>query len=234
MPVFRLPEEHYFPPPSLAEPNGLLAIGGDLEPQRLLLAYTSGIFPWYSEGQPILWFSPEPRYVLEPRDLRVWRSLRKRLRQGEYEIRLDSAFSEVIERCAEIERPGQYGTWITDEMKNAYVRLHELGYAHSAEAWKDGVLVGGLYGVCVGNFFAGESMFAESPDASKIAFVWLARQLEAWGIELIDCQVYTEHLSRFGAKEISRKEYLDLLSRMVQAPRRPSRWAFDPGFGPGS
>ena len=232
MAIFRLPEEHYFPPPCLAEPNGLLAIGGDLLPSRLLLAYSSGIFPWYSEGQPILWFSPDPRYVLLPKDLHIGRSLKKRIRKKDYELKLDTAFDEVVEQCSSKSRTGQFGTWITQDMKKAYSRLFSMGFAHSAEFWVDGQLLGGLYGVVIGNLFAGESMFAHQSDASKIAFVWLVRQMAQWDIELIDCQVYTDHLSRFGAKEIPREEYIERLPGLVRKERKPGSWAFELGFDP--
>lgn len=232
MPVFRIPEEHLFPHPSLAEPDGLLGVGGDLHPGRLLLAYANGIFPWYNKGQPILWFSPEPRFVLHPEQLHVGRSLRKRIRRGDYEIRLDSAFDQVIAACRRKQRPGQRGTWITDDMEQAYNTLHQMGYAHSAEAWQDGELVGGLYGVGLGSLFSGESMFADAPDASKVAFVWLVQQLHAWGAELIDCQVRTDHLARFGASEMPRQRYLERLRTMVHAPTRTGPWSFDPDFSP--
>ncbi|MBM76067.1 MAG: leucyl/phenylalanyl-tRNA--protein transferase [Proteobacteria bacterium] len=232
MPVFRLPDEHYFPPPMLAEPSGLLAVGGDLSPQRLVLAYGNGIFPWYSEGQPILWFSPDPRFVLDPEDFYVGRSLKKIVKRGDFKITLDQAFEEVISRCSTVSRPGQNGTWLTSEMIDAYVKLFELGIAHSVEAWKEGILVGGLYGISIGNFYAGESMFALEPNASKVAFVWQVFQMKQWGIELIDCQVYTDHLKRFGAKDISRKEYLDVLPSLFSVPREFKNWSFDEGFKP--
>ena len=232
MPVFRLPDEHYFPPPMLAEPSGLLAVGGDLSPQRLVLAYGNGIFPWYSEGQPILWFSPDPRFVLDPEDFYVGRSLKKIVKRGDFKITLDQAFEEVISRCSTVSRPGQNGTWLTSEMIDAYLKLFELGIAHSVEAWKEGILVGGLYGISIGNFYAGESMFALEPNASKVAFVWQVFQMKQWGIELIDCQVYTDHLKRFGAKDISRKEYLDVLPSLFSVPREFKNWSFDEGFKP--
>lgn len=232
MPVYRIPSVHLFPHPSQAEADGLLGIGGDLDPRRLLLAYASGIFPWYSEGQPILWFSPDPRFVLFPEELHVGRSLRKRIKRGDYEIRLDTDFPAVLRHCKQADRPGQRGTWITRDMQRAYTELHLQGFAHSAEAWKDGKLVGGLYGVALGNLFSGESMFALEPDASKVAFVWLARQLQAWGFRLVDCQVRTEHLARFGARDLPRARYLELLEVLVPEPRVPQRWAFDEGFDP--
>lgn len=232
MPVYRIPSALVFPPPANAEPDGLLGVGGDLRVERLLLAYRSGIFPWYSEGQPILWFSPDPRFVLPTAELHLPRSLRKILRRGDYEIRMDTAFQAVIRACRAAPRPRQRGTWITAEMERAYVRLHERGFAHSVEAWQQGELVGGLYGVAVGRLYAGESMFARRPDASKVAFAWLARQLQAWGYPLIDSQVHTEHLERFGAREIPRARYLAWVAELVEQPGRPGPWAFDPGFHP--
>lgn len=229
--IFRIPREHLFPDPELSEPSGLLGVGGDLSPERLLLAYRRGIFPWYSQGQPILWWSPNPRMVLYSEELRVQRSLAKRVRQRRYRITLDTAFHEVIARCARVPRPGQRGTWITPHMVEAYRHLHALGHAHSVEAWdQDGNLVGGLYGVAVGRLYCGESMFAEAPDASKVAFVHLARQLQRWGFPLVDCQVYTDHLARFGAREIPREQYLAEAQRLAADPGRPGHWAFDPDF----
>lgn len=232
MPVYRLPDEHLFPHARLAEPDGLLAVGGDLHPERLLLGYANGIFPWYGEGQPILWFSPDPRFVLSFDRFKVGRSLRKRVRRGDYEIRLDTAFGMVLRHCRQTPRPGQAGTWITADLEHAYLQLHRLGFAHSVEAWQDGQLVGGLYGVALGGLFSGESMFAHASDASKVAFVWLVQQLEAWGFGLIDCQVRTHHLARFGAEDIDREDYLERLQSLVPAPGRPGPWRFDPGFSP--
>jgi leucyl/phenylalanyl-tRNA--protein transferase len=227
MPVYRLGPELAFPPPELAEPNGLLAVGGDLEPKRLLLAYSKGIFPWYDESLPILWHSPDPRMVLMAGDLHVSRSLRKVLRQRPYELRLDTCFEGVIRACALVERPGQAGTWITEEMISAYLRLHELGLSHSAEAWREGELLGGLYGVSIGSCFFGESMFALGSDASKVAFVALVRQLARWGVDLVDCQVHTEHLARFGASEWPRARFLEQLARRVEKETRRGRWSYD-------
>jgi leucyl/phenylalanyl-tRNA--protein transferase len=205
-----------FPPPERADRSGLLAVGGDLTPARLLAGYRRGIFPWYSEGQPILWHSPDPRFVLLPGRLHVPRSLEKVLRRDTYDIRADTAFSEVLQACAKSPRPGQDGTWITVEMNNAYIALHRLGHAHSVEAWKDGTLVGGLYGVALGRVFFGESMFTRSADASKAAFVTIARALFDAGCLLIDCQVETEHLARFGAMDVPRRRFLQLLAPAVQ------------------
>jgi leucyl/phenylalanyl-tRNA---protein transferase len=224
--VFRLDHRLVFPPVELAE-DGLLAVGGDLRPERLLLAYSKGIFPWYGKNLPILWHSPDPRMVLEPSALVVNRSLRKAIRRKPYELKLDTAFGEVLRGCAEAPRPGQSGTWLIPEMVTAYERMHELGFAHSAEAWRDGELVGGLYGVGLGACFFGESMFARAPDASKIVFVTLVRQLAAWGVSLIDCQVHTEHLDRFGAREIPRTEFLAKLHVALEEPTRRGAWRFD-------
>ena len=213
-----------FPDPRLAESHGLLAYGGDLRPERLLSAYAHGVFPWYQED-PILWFSPDPRMVLRPGELVVHRSLAKTLRGGRYELRFDSAFEEVIRACAEAARPGQDGTWITPDMIEAYCALHELGYAHSAESWCEGELVGGLYGVSLGGAFFGESMFARRSDASKVAFVKLVEQLRAWDFQLVDCQVPTEHLRSFGAREWPRDEFLDALEGVLEVETRRGRWS---------
>lgn len=231
LPVIRpIPREHRFPDPNTADPSGLLAYGGDLDPARLLLAYRAGIFPWYVRGQPILWWSPDPRTVLFTEELVVQRSLAKRVRQRRFNITLDRAFPQVIRECAKVPRPGQRGTWITGEMIDAYAHLHALGFAHSVEAWDGDALVGGLYGVAVGRLYAGESMFAHAPDASKIAFVHLTRQLARWGFPLIDCQVHTDHLERFGAREIPRADYLGHCSVLCNQPGRPGPWSFDDGF----
>lgn len=223
MPVFQLDERLLFPPPELAE-DGLLAVGGDLAADRLILAYSLGVFPWYSEGEPILWHSPDPRMVLLADQLHVPRSLAKLLRSGRYEVRLDTAFGEVIDACATTRRPGQRGTWITRAMRKAYRELHRQGYAHSAEAWREGRLVGGLYGVSLGAAFFGESMFTREPDASKAAFACLVARLRGWDITLIDCQVHTDHLARFGAREWPRKAYLAALAKALQKPTRLGPW----------
>jgi leucyl/phenylalanyl-tRNA---protein transferase len=228
--IYRIPRQHLFPDPAHADPSGLLGVGGDLSPTRLLLAYRMGIFPWYSDGQPILWWSPDPRTVLPTDELRIPRSLAKRIRQRPYRVTLDQAFADVIGACAVAPRRDQQGTWITDEMRLAYIRLHELGYAHSVEAWEGDELVGGLYGVAVGRLYAGESMFARRPDASKIAFVHLGRQLKRWGYPLIDCQVHTMHLERFGAREVPRAEYLARCADLANQPGRPGQWTFEEGF----
>jgi leucyl/phenylalanyl-tRNA--protein transferase len=225
MPVFRLDERLVFPPPELAD-DGLIAVGGDLRAERLLLAYSQGIFPWYSEGQEVLWHSPDPRMVLLAEDLHVPKSLAKLRRRGVFNVTLDTAFGEVIEACARAKRPGQRGTWITRAMRKAYLELFRRGYAHSAEAWRDGQLMGGLYGVSLGAAFFGESMFVRGADASKVAFVTLAEQLTLWGITLIDCQVHTEHLARFGAREWSRRAYLAALEKALLRETCVGPWRF--------
>jgi leucyl/phenylalanyl-tRNA--protein transferase len=214
-----------FPDPALAEtePNGLLAVGGDLSPQRLRNAYRLGIFPWYSAGQPILWWSPDPRLVLFPDGLRISRSLRRTLRRDTFSISLDRDFGAVIRACA-APRPDADGTWILPEIARAYERLHALGLAHSAEAWQDDELVGGLYGVAIGRTFFGESMFSRASDASKVALVHLVRSLAAWGYALIDCQVYTPHLASLGAVEIPRAEFQRRLAEAVDAPVAAQAW----------
>ena len=227
MPVYRLGPDMAFPPPEEAEPSGLLAVGGDLCPERLLLAYSMGIFPWYDEEQPILWHSPDPRHVLLPSDLAVSRTLRRALKRAAFEVTLDTAFEDVIRACAEGPRKNDPGTWITNDMIDAYCRLFELGFAHSAESWQDGELAGGLYGVSLGGCFFGESMFARRTDASKVAFVTLVRQLAAWDFDFIDCQVYTEHLARLGATPWSRHRFLEQLDASLARPTRRGRWSLD-------
>lgn len=226
-PVYRLTSELSFPHPDEAEPGGLLAVGGDLAPGRLLLAYASGIFPWYEEGLPILWHSPDPRTALRPSQLRIGRSLRRFLRASPFEIRLDTAFARVIHACARVPRSQGEGTWITEDMIDAYQRLFELGYAHSAEAWLGQELVGGLYGVSIGRCFFGESMFALQTNASKVAFATLVRQLVRWEFDLIDCQVHTEHLARFGATPWPRHRFLTALESALGSPTRRGRWQLD-------
>jgi leucyl/phenylalanyl-tRNA--protein transferase len=225
MPIYRLGREVAFPDPALAEPDGLLAVGGDLSPERLLTAYAEGIFPWFDDRSPILWWSPDPRLVLEPRDLHVSRSLERTLRRGTFRVTTDTAFERVIRRCAVRERPGQKGTWITPEMVDAYVRLHELGFAHSFEAWEGDSLAGGLYGVSLGSAFFGESMFADRRDASKVAFVRAVEWLASRGVSLVDCQVRTEHLVSLGAREVPRRAFLERLRGALQAPTLRGRWA---------
>ena len=223
-----LTPETPFPPlgTALTHPNGLLAAGGDLSPKRLIAAYRCGIFPWFNEGDPILWWSPDPRMVLFTPELKISRSLRKTLKKANYTIRADSAFNQVVRACAEPrkERPG---TWIHDEMIAAYTALHEMGLAHSIETWMEGELVGGLYGVAQGKMFFGESMFSRTTDASKVAFVHLVRHLERRGFKMIDCQMKTAHLASFGAREISRKEFSLKLKELVNYPERVDKWCMD-------
>jgi leucyl/phenylalanyl-tRNA--protein transferase len=220
-PFFLDPEDIHFPDASLAlrDPDGLLAIGGDLSPARLLEAYRHGIFPWYSDDQPILWWSPDPRMVLYPQHLKISRRLRRTLKRGVYRVTINQAFTEVMARCTTPRREGE-GTWITNEMQTAYQQLHAMGHAHSLETWHGDILVGGLYGVACGPVFSGESMFALRPDASKVALVYLAEQLQDWGYTLIDCQVYTAHLASLGAEEIPRARFIQLL----QAPDPGGQW----------
>lgn len=203
------PDRLEFPPlyQALDDPNGLLAAGGDLSPQRLILAYRSGIFPWYEENQPILWWSPNPRAVLFPEEFRISRSLRRQLRRNVFDVRINTAFADVVEACSG-PRDNQYGTWITAEMKAAYQRLHVLGYAHSFEAWQQDRLVGGLYGVAIGRLFFGESMFHLVTDASKVALAWLCRLMSQHDCPMIDCQVETDHLLSLGARMIDRNEFV--------------------------
>ncbi|CAB5552165.1 leucyl/phenylalanyl-tRNA--protein transferase [Stutzerimonas stutzeri] len=208
-----------FPPleTALREPNGLLAAGGDLRPERLLAAYRHGCFPWYQQGQPLLWWSPDPRTVLFPDELHVSRSLRKRMRHGDYRVTFDKAFAEVIQGCA---GPRSYadGTWITTPMQDAYARLHEMGVAHSVEVWQQGQLVGGLYGLAMGELFFGESMFSRATDASKVGFVTLVERLREWGFALIDCQMPTRHLESFGARSIPRAAFAEALAMHLDRP----------------
>jgi leucyl/phenylalanyl-tRNA--protein transferase len=215
-----------FPDPRESDGRGLIAYGGDLGPERLLAAYAQGIFPWYDEP-PILWFSPDPRMLLRPGDLRIGRSLRKREREAPFALRMDTDFRTVVESCRATPRPGQDGTWITPEMVEAYVELFELGFAHCVEAWQGDRLVGGLYGVSLGRAFFGESMFAHVPDASKLAFSAFVRQLEIWDFEFVDCQVETEHLSRFGARNWPRSDFLEALAHALDFDTRRGRWRFD-------
>jgi len=217
-----------FPPveQALIEPNGLLAAGGDLSPARLLDAYARGIFPWFNDEDPVLWWSPDPRMVLLPRELHLSRSLRRTIRSQEFTVTFDRAFQGVMEGCAG-PRDKQDGTWITADMMRAYTRMAELGHAHSVEAWADGELAGGLYGVAVGRIFYGESMFTRRSNASKVAVSWLARQLERWQFELIDCQMSTEHLASLGAREVPRADFLRRLERAIALPPVPLPWVIE-------
>ena len=213
---------------ALRDPEGLLAVGGDLSTERLLRAYRGGIFPWYEEGQPILWWSPNPRTVLYPEHVKISRSLAKTLRNKPWSISFDQAFEQTVAACAE-PRAKSHGTWITREMRSAYCRLHTEGYAHSVEVWDEqGTLIGGLYGVAIGRLFSGESMFSRKPDASKVALVLLARHLQAWGYPLIDCQLSSPHLDSLGAQPISRQQYVQHLRRWCPLAGQASPWEVDP------
>ncbi len=231
MPVFALSEEIKFPPPRFATQEGLLAVGGDLSTERLLLAYATGIFPWYSEGEPILWWSPDPRLVLYPAEFRLSRSLAKVIRRGDFQVTLDHAFRQVIGQCAGVRRASGEGTWIVPEMIAAYCRLHQVGFAHSVEAWQGERLVGGLYGVAIGRCFFGESMFSLASNASKVALAALVAHLNTLKFELIDCQITTGHLQRLGAREIPRTRYLKELGRFLEAPTRVGPWTHAPEPG---
>jgi leucyl/phenylalanyl-tRNA--protein transferase len=224
MPVYMLTDELRFPPPEGASPEGVVAIGGDASPERLALAYSLGIFPWPHRDLPLLWFSPDPRFVLHLDQAHVGRSLRKRIRAAPFEIRADTAFRAVMQGCALSPRPGQDGTWITDELRTGFEALHARGFAHSIEAWRGDKLVGGLYGVSIGRAFCGESMFAHEGDASKIAMATLLGNLRHWGFRFVDCQVYTDHLSRFGASEWPRSRFLRALRTAISEPAEPAPW----------
>ena len=227
MPVYQLSEDLVFPSPHLASKEGLLAVGGNLTRRRLLLAYSAGIFPWYSEGEPILWWSPDPRLVLYPNELKISRSLTKIIKKEIFRVTADCAFEQVIKDCARVRLENREGTWIVDDMVNAYCRLHESGYAHSIEAWEGDKLAGGLYGVSLGKSFFGESMFTRVSNASKVAFVSLVKHLRDLNFSMIDCQISTGHLTRFGAREISRARYLEELDAALQAPTWSGKWSFD-------
>ena len=220
-----------FPPVnlSLSEPNGLLAAGGDLSPKRLINAYRQGVFPWYNDDQPILWWSPNPRAVLFPDQFKISRSLRKKIRQKRFQITMDRCFEDVLIHCA-LPRKGEDGTWITDEMHQAYLHLHKIGVAHSVEAWQDHVLVGGLYGLGIGQVFFGESMFSRASNASKVAFSYLVKQLGRWDYKLIDCQVSSEHLGSLGAVDIPREQFIEYLEKYVDRPGHEPPWRIDEGL----
>ncbi len=226
MPVYLLSDDLIFPSPRLAPKEGLLAVGGDLSQERLLLAYRMGIFPWYSRYEPILWWSPDPRLVLYPGELRVSRSLQKTIKKGLFRVTLDQAFEAVITACAQSRTSADEGTWIVEEMIGAYCNLHESGFAHSVETWRDDELVGGLYGVSLGRCFFGESMFTHISNASKVAFVALVKYLQALNFNLIDCQVTTPHLLRFGAREIPRTRYLNELDKSLKPSTLKGQWSF--------
>lgn len=234
MTVYRLPRAHVFPDPAEAEPSGLVAVGGDLAPERVLLAYAQGIFPWY-DTPPILWFSPDPRGVLplRPRSaLHVSRRLERTLRQGLFRVTFDAAFEAVLEACATVPREGQRGTWITAELADTYRALHARGFAHACEAWHGARLVGGVFGLAIGDAFFADSMFHTARDASKVALVALARRLEADGFAFVDCQLPTDHLASLGFEAWPRARYLRELARAVRAPRAPGPWREDGGLAP--
>jgi leucyl/phenylalanyl-tRNA--protein transferase len=224
MPLFRLSARILFPPASLAPKHGLLAVGGDLSLERLLLAYRMGIFPWFSEDDPILWWSPDPRLVLYPDELHVSRSLRKTMRQGVFQTTMDCAFEQVIRSCARIHTRNEQGTWITEEMIDAYCTLHRAGYAHSVEAWSGDMLSGGIYGVSLGKCFFGESMFSRTSNASKVALATLVEHLKRHDFAFLDCQVTTEHMLRMGAREIPRSRFLTQLEHEANQPTRKGLW----------
>lgn len=226
MPVFLLSDELIFPPPHLASQEGLLAVGGDLSSRRLVLAYRMGIFPWYSEGEPIMWWSPDPRLVLYPEEIKVSKSLKRVINKGVFQVTMDLAFSQVINECARVRLRNSEGTWLVDDMIGAYCALHEFGLAHSVESWCDGQLAGGLYGVSLGGCFFGESMFTRVSNASKVAFVTLVDFLQALSFDFIDCQVTTQHLMRFGAREIPRDEFVRQLQESLEKPTRKGRWRY--------
>jgi len=225
MSIFPLhPDFLRFPPPQYANPDGLLALGGVLSEEWLLEAYCSGIFPWYNEGEPILWWSPDPRFVLYPEEIKISKSLRKVIRKEVYEVRIDSAFEAVIRSCAEVRVKSGIGTWITSEMRDAFINLHEQGYAHSFESWYEGELVGGLYGVALGKTFSGESMFCTRSNASKVALVALTEHCKVHGIALIDCQLQTPHLASMGAKSIRRSDFLNCLHEGLMTKKTHQKW----------
>ena len=225
MPVFQLDESISFPPPQMAREDGLLAVGGDLSPERLLLAYHLGIFPWYNPGEDILWWSPDPRLVLFPDDFHLSRSLSRAIKRREFTITFDTCFAEVIRKCAETRLDQKEGTWIDEEMIEAYCKLHELGYAHSVESWQDGELKGGLYGVSLGSVFFGESMFSLAPNSSKVAMAALVEKLINWEFDMIDCQVGTAHLKSLGAEDISGDEFWERLALSVDKPTLIGNWS---------
>ena len=227
MTVFLLTDNIAFPPPHLASKEGLLAVGGDLSRERLLLAYRMGIFPWFSEDEPILWWSPDPRLVLYPREIRISKTLKKIIKKGIFTVTMDTAFGRVITQCAQTRLENNQGTWIVEDMIEAYCRLHKSGFAHSVEAWHEGELAGGLYGVSLGRCFFGESMFTRISNASNVALVTLVDYLNKLSFDIIDCQLTTEHLLRFGAREIPRARFLIQLEESLKAPTKKGKWSFD-------
>ncbi|UZP68461.1 leucyl/phenylalanyl-tRNA--protein transferase [Desulfovibrio mangrovi] len=233
MNVFWLPEKGVdFPNPELADAEGLLAIGGDLSVERLISSYACGIFPWYNDESPILWWSPDPRFVLYPESLHISRSLRKVIKARQFTVTMDTAFEQVIRNCACSPRPDQCGTWIVPDMISAYCELHLHGIAHSVEVWREGRLVGGMYGVSLGGVFFGESMFYREPNASKVGLVWLVRFLQQNGFTLLDCQQVTHNLRRFGAQEVRRSDFLAQLKKALRSPTRQGLWEIPEDFFP--
>ena len=226
MPVFLLSDKIEFPPPDLASRAGLLAVGGDLSAERLLLAYRMGIFPWYSDGEPLLWWSPDPRLVLYPEEIRISKTLKKIIKQDKFHLTIDTAFEQVINACAQIRIEKNEGTWIVQEMIDAYCRLHDAGFAHSVEAWYQGELAGGIYGVSLGKCFFGESMFSRISNASNITLVKLVEYLKTLSFDMLDCQITTEHLIRFGAREVRRDVFLKQLEQSLEVKTRKGRWSF--------
>lgn len=227
MTVFLLTDKIAFPPPHLASKEGLLAVGGDLSRKRLLHAYRMGIFPWFSDDEPILWWSPDPRLVLYPHEIKISKTLKKIIRKGVFKVTMDTAFAQVITQCAQIRLQNNQGTWIVEDMIHAYCKLHETGFAHSVEAWYRGELAGGLYGVSLGKCFFGESMFTRISNASNVALVKLAEYLNALSFDMIDCQLTTQHLLRFGAREIPRVKFLKQLEKSLKASTKIGKWCFD-------
>lgn len=231
MPVYQLPENSFeFPPTAVAEPDGLLALGGDLRPERLLTAYSLGIFPWYSKGEPILWWTPAPRLVLYPNELHISKSMRPLFNRNAFRVTYDLAFQEVIGHCRKAYRAGQNGTWITEEMIQAYCNLHQLGFAHSVEVWQENKLVGGLYGLSIGKVFFGESMFSQVSNASKYGFISLVRSLDSLKFDLVDCQMTTAHLVRMGARELERPDFEGELKTSVVKDTLRGAWSEIPEF----
>ena len=224
MKIPQLTKEIKFPPPHLATEEGLLAIGGDLKVERIMAAYHQGIFPWYSDETPIMWWNPDPRFVLYPSRLKISKSMKQVLRQKKFKITFDTAFREVVESCQKSPRSDQDGTWITNELIDAFEKIHELGAAHSVEVWQDGELVGGLYGLCIGRVYFGESMFTRVSNASKAGFITLVHEMSKRGIEMIDCQVYTSHLESLGAESISRDQFLGQLEVLLDFESRMGKW----------